>query len=68
VEEVTGRLVTRRRGRTIAELAARWSMSEEKAHEFLAAFERRGYTRRRGAYWYATPKAMRITGFAPEDG
>jgi DNA-binding IclR family transcriptional regulator len=56
--------VPKRRGRTVAELALRWQMSPEKATEFLEAFRRTGYARRRGDYWYATAKATRIVGFS----
>jgi DNA-binding IclR family transcriptional regulator len=59
---------TTHRGRTVAELAQRWRMSEETALEFLEAFRRRGYARRRGGLWFATEKATRIIGFGPVDG
>ena len=59
---------TTHRGHTITELARRWHMSEEKALEFLEAFEKRGFARQRGKLWFATEKASRIQGFGPEGG
>lgn len=56
----------RPRGRTAAQLAAHWGMSEARALEWLAAFARRGFARRRGAYWYPTERAQRLIGFGPE--
>jgi DNA-binding IclR family transcriptional regulator len=56
----------RQHGRTVPELAQRWRMSEETTREFLEAFARTGYARRRGEFWFATPKATRIVGFGPE--
>ena len=62
-----GRVTVARRGRTVAQLAERWRMSPDKAREFLVAFERRGYARKSGRWWYATEKATRIIGFRPDD-
>lgn len=49
-----------RRGRTAAELAQRWGVRESQAREWLEDFERRGYARRRGAYWFATARALQL--------
>ena len=57
----------RRRGKTAAELATRWAMSEEKAVEFLELFVQRGYATRRGELYYATQRASRVRGFGPEE-
>jgi hypothetical protein len=42
-------------------------MDEEKALEWLRAFEKRGYATRRGAFWFGTEKANRISGFGPAE-
>ncbi len=58
----------RRPGRTVAEFARRWRMSEEKALEFLLAFERTGLAHElQPGYWGPTERALReyrIVGFS----
>jgi DNA-binding transcriptional MocR family regulator len=50
----------KRRLRSVAELAARWQISEERALAWLEDFEERGYAERRGEFWRATAKARRL--------
>jgi hypothetical protein len=63
---VTVARTPRRHGRTVPDLAKRWRKSEQLTLEWLEAFERTGFARRRGEFWFATERARRIQGFGPE--
>lgn len=52
-------------GITALQLAVRWQKTPAEAREWLRAFEKTGYAERRGAYWFPTAKALKITGFGP---